>query len=246
MNEALVSALQAAAQDKGVQARRRIYQELLPALLYLPALENETGPTYVTFPNAHNQETFVAFTDPQQCERWSQDHPHVNAGLMQGTTEVFRAATQFKVAAVVINPGHPDSTELAPWEFSLLASGRIPASAPAAPAASAATASITTSIQKPSAEPSAEWTAQLKECLAARQGVMAGYLFEMPTDETGVALHVGVRVRAALDEAGVKEAMADLEQRTQSMENAPRLVPLTDPDFLRTVREKIKPFYLRS
>src|SRR5262249_49001498 len=180
MNESLVSALQAASQDKGVLARRRVYQELLPALLYLPAIENENGPTYITFPDVQNRETFVAFTDPHQCERWSKNDTRINAGLMQGAAEVFRAASQMRVAAVVINPTDPTTTELQPWEFSLLASGRIPASAPQA-AAPAPAQAMTISIQKPAADSSAEMISHMKESLAARPEVMAAYLFEMPT-----------------------------------------------------------------
>ncbi len=247
MNEELIQALQAVVQQDNNQTRRALYQALLKGTFYMPAATGGEELHPFLTPDAQGRQVLPVFTDPKLCEVGV---PKAADGAILAPDAIFRIAVQNQVAAVEINPTGPAGVRLLPWEFQLLAHGRIPTPTPEPqPQAATGAAIMPAQIQKPAWVMPDAGVASLREILSGHPEIMAGYVFDLASGEPGPTPSLGVRFSASLAEQYANSLSSELQGKIQALPQPAsglKVTPLLDRDFLRMVREAVKPIYLRA
>lgn len=184
-NPGLEYAMTAVATKDTPENRRRLYEELIKAVLLVPAhsapsrtgwrtTERETSLDVVIAKDAKGQSTLAAFTHVDALRQWL---PKGGAFVGLPAKDLFRVAIDLKVASMSINPAGPIGGQLLPGELRALAEGQIPEGEGAFIETITIGKLGIVSYKAPGASPSADMVARLRDRAGVYPEIRRAYLF---------------------------------------------------------------------
>lgn len=228
-NPELVSAMENIARQDSPENRRALYAAFLKSELLVPiakslaggmptGLQTVIGTTDVEFivaQNAHGQSALFAFTDEDAIKQWKPECIYISSQAQ----DLFSMALEMNVASIIMNVAGPTVRgELNRWEFQALVSGKIPDSL-----TQVGTQIITpppdaeVHFRKLTTKPSGKLLTGIRDALANRSEITAGYLMETQIDQGVPHLVIGVQFGKLLSEEEIRNAMDELGDKISAV-----------------------------
>lgn len=234
-NDELVDALRSLEADRSAESGRRVHEALRAGTVLIPVRgEVEPGETatdqapveMVLLRDAAGRKALPVFTDEEALKTWMPEGATFVA--VQGPTlvEVLR---QQPPDALLINPAGPIGGELGPEQMGLLTGQR-------------AEATLRFSIPQ---DPPVGLVPVVRETLAARDEIIAGYLLDLAVGEGESNLTLATVFREdGADEEAIQRTFTELGEQLRDALGDSRLdlVPVTG-EFRSVLEQQVEPIY---
>jgi len=235
-NPALEAAMnQVASQDTSAN-RRRLYEELIRAMLIVPVhgrvgksgwrkLEKDTNVELVIGEDEDGKTTLPAFTSEDALNRWGET---VDGFVGLAGRELFRFAVDLKVHSVAINPAGPIGGQLLPGELRTLAEGQVPE------ISGAFVETITVSklgplnFKAPQGSPPPEFLKKVRDRCGAYPEIRRAYLFSAEMGDGRDHLVVGIEFARFMKQAEAKAVFKELGSEIGPMIGTNEMVDFMD------------------
>jgi len=217
-NPALEAAMTQVTSSDTSANRRRLYEELIRAILIVPAhgrigrsgwrkLEKDTDLELVIGEDDEGKPTLPAFTSEEALGRWGEK---VGSFVGLPGRELFRIAVDLKVRSVAINPAGPVGGQLLPGELRALAEGQVPEMSGAFVETITVSKLGPLSFKAPKAAPPDEFLERVRDRCGSYPEVRRAYLFTADLGDGREHIMIGIEFARMMKQAEAKGVFKEL------------------------------------
>lgn len=258
-NPELTEAVKAVAERDTPERRQVLYQALLDSTLILPTPEEpeESGTepaasditeedealTFVTFEDDAGETVLIVFTEEDAALAWEPEGlPYI---ALKGR-DLLMIAAENEVAALVLNPGSPETAHLDQDEIVALSQGETPA--PHREEAQVMPGGMTVLIGPPAEEPPENWQEAIREVLDRYPSIESAYFFQLHLPPEGIRHVIGLELYQGMSREAQDRLMETMVREFEELLPEGQtldFIVLDEQDFRKTVKDTVEPIYTR-